>query len=417
MGNVCIGKGKDEDGLCVMVPKPKMIASDLQHKSSSKIVSSPFEIHQSPPQSSKSPPSLELPLPPKNKLPPIQKTQTFNYPILAFPKVTQNPNITCGDEGSYGCIIDNSDKKYQTIIEKLDIDKIVVHGLHSTRTLYKDNANLQSTINKLANSSFKLFKDSNRDDVNDAFQVEIKAAKKAFKLLGTKSTFIEDLGVEIKLNTPIQITSQEGVFSHYELYIIPQTFCAEKDLLSNLLIGNDIDIEKMYKDISKALKILHNNGYVHRDIKLENIVKCGDEYKLIDFGFTIEHQNGDPNNMSGTVGYIHPSLGTNDKVYITDNAISWFERNYRAHPFINTRPHPDILWYKSDEYALACVIYVLCIEQEGHDVSENPFDSNFPYYQILNELCNPSKCFLKTNITKGGNTIFKLYSKYCAQLK
>ena len=244
MGNVCIGKdkGKEEDGLCVMVPKPKMIASDLQHKSSSKIVSSPLE-NSPPPPDLKSPP-LELPLPPKTKLPPIQKTPSFNYPILALPKVTQNPNLTCGDEGSYGCIIDNSDKKYQTIIEKLDIKIIVVHGLHSTRTLYKNNANMQSTINKLAISSFKLFKDSNKDDVNDAFQDEIEAAKNAFKLLGTKSTFIEDLGVEITLNTPITITSEEGVNTHSKLYIIPQTFCAEKDLFSNLLNDNYINIEK-----------------------------------------------------------------------------------------------------------------------------------------------------------------------------
>ena len=34
----------------------------------------------------------------------------------------------------------------------------------------------------------------------------------------------------------------------------------------------------------EAVLCMHEKGYIHRDLKPEQIVKVGDEYKLIDFG-------------------------------------------------------------------------------------------------------------------------------------
>jgi serine/threonine protein kinase len=45
-----------------------------------------------------------------------------------------------------------------------------------------------------------------------------------------------------------------------------------------------IDIIKFCKDILESLVILNNKGYRHGDIKLDNIVKCGAKFKLIDWG-------------------------------------------------------------------------------------------------------------------------------------
>lgn len=45
-----------------------------------------------------------------------------------------------------------------------------------------------------------------------------------------------------------------------------------------------IDIINFCKDILESLVILNNKGYRHGDIKLDNIVKCGDKFKLIDWG-------------------------------------------------------------------------------------------------------------------------------------
>lgn len=46
----------------------------------------------------------------------------------------------------------------------------------------------------------------------------------------------------------------------------------------------DIDLDKFIVDILSSLVKLENAGYLHNDIKLDNIVRCSERYKLIDWG-------------------------------------------------------------------------------------------------------------------------------------
>jgi hypothetical protein len=46
----------------------------------------------------------------------------------------------------------------------------------------------------------------------------------------------------------------------------------------------DIDLDKFIIDILSSLVKLENGGYLHNDIKLDNIVRCSERYKLIDWG-------------------------------------------------------------------------------------------------------------------------------------
>lgn len=41
---------------------------------------------------------------------------------------------------------------------------------------------------------------------------------------------------------------------------------------------------RILHDIGQGLAFMHANGFLHRDVKPDNIVKVGDVYKLIDFG-------------------------------------------------------------------------------------------------------------------------------------
>ena len=46
------------------------------------------------------------------------------------------------------------------------------------------------------------------------------------------------------------------------------------------------DDRRILHDISQALYFMHSKGFIHRDVKPENIVKVGNVYKLVDFGLT-----------------------------------------------------------------------------------------------------------------------------------
>jgi len=46
-----------------------------------------------------------------------------------------------------------------------------------------------------------------------------------------------------------------------------------------------VNIDKIIKDILESIIILQESKYQHNDIKVKNIVLCGDRYKLIDWGF------------------------------------------------------------------------------------------------------------------------------------
>ena len=44
--------------------------------------------------------------------------------------------------------------------------------------------------------------------------------------------------------------------------------------------------ERLLHDICQALYFMHSNGFIHRDVKPDNIVQVGKVYKLIDFGLS-----------------------------------------------------------------------------------------------------------------------------------
>ena len=69
-------------------------------------------------------------------------------------------------------------------------------------------------------------------------------------------------------------------------------------------------IEILYKMI-KAVKHCHDNGVIHRDIKLENFVRQGDKIKLLDFGWSTEFTKGELfETLAGTLDYLSTELIT-----------------------------------------------------------------------------------------------------------
>ncbi|CAD8118331.1 unnamed protein product [Paramecium sonneborni] len=71
---------------------------------------------------------------------------------------------------------------------------------------------------------------------------------------------------------------------------------------------NEIESISILTKLTNALIAVHNIGYVHRDIKLENVLIEKDNLKLIDFGFTEKIQRDRLQNRQGTAGYIAPEV-------------------------------------------------------------------------------------------------------------
>lgn len=66
------------------------------------------------------------------------------------------------------------------------------------------------------------------------------------------------------------------------------------------------DVLKIIYDISNALRIIHRNGFIHRDIKPDNIMISNGNYKLIDFGLALSISG--PKTKEGFVPYKSPEF-------------------------------------------------------------------------------------------------------------
>lgn len=62
------------------------------------------------------------------------------------------------------------------------------------------------------------------------------------------------------------------------VYVLLQHKC------NDIATYDGYDIEQLVPHIVPVLQILHSSGYVHNDIKYNNVVYCDDRFKLIDYG-------------------------------------------------------------------------------------------------------------------------------------
>jgi len=115
-----------------------------------------------------------------------------------------------------------------------------------------------------------------RTSIEKEFQTELNLHRQILKMFGTKS------------DTFLTIQPVKGFRHHSVIGFVGIPTESKPPLYA--IFGHKcdphykVDMEKFIVEITEALVELESHGYRHNDIKPDNIVRCHDRYKLIDWG-------------------------------------------------------------------------------------------------------------------------------------
>ncbi|PRP89271.1 hypothetical protein PROFUN_02145 [Planoprotostelium fungivorum] len=119
----------------------------------------------------------------------------------------------------------------------------------------------------------------------------------------------KEISIHSKIDHP-HIVKVLDVIESESLTCLVLEYVEGKDLLDTLDDYPDAKAARIITQIASAIKYMHENGFVHRDIKLENIVVSKDgTCKLIDFGMAAEwNEKKALKTPCGSIFYAAPEL-------------------------------------------------------------------------------------------------------------
>lgn len=102
-------------------------------------------------------------------------------------------------------------------------------------------------------------------------------------------------------------------------------------IVTELLKGNELseqvqcqnftesEVRNIFTQLVNAVKFMHTNGIIHRDLKLENIMLANDKsnslnLKIVDFGFACRRDSKDAGILCYTLEYVAPEVLSNKNV-------------------------------------------------------------------------------------------------------
>ena len=174
------------------------------------------------------------------------------------------------------------------------------------------NLNEFNIINKNNIKNIELFSVKNKDnliidksqDINELFNYMHKTKNKIVKIFKTNRCFMKnsylknDFYQELKINKKIlNIYKSKKYLTIYPIgkfksvKLIGSIITLNNDKKIYMIFGNKcenenfkINLNKYIIDILESIIILQKHNLQHDDIKIDNIVKCSNKYKLIDWG-------------------------------------------------------------------------------------------------------------------------------------
>lgn len=184
-------------------------------------------------------------------------------------------------------------------------------------------------------------------DVKHARAVAIKILRPELAASIGEERFLREIRVEAGLQHPnILPLFDSGEVQGLPFFVMP--LVAGGTLRARLAVSRRLDIAeavRIARQVCDALAYAHARGFVHRDVKPENVLLDDGRVLLADFGIaraimqaTQEHVTG-TGTAIGTVAYMSPEQGLTDGVPIDG---------------------------RSDQYSLACVLYEMLVGSPPH---------------------------------------------------
>lgn len=282
----------------------------------------------------------------------------------------QNTIVCDTPGGSYGCFIKDGTQLYNTYGTRL-------------RTVYDQDMQSHNLVNLdfLKGIGFKIF--YSHDLYLQELYILQDLIRKGFTYeeLNLTSVKIEDkdvYGINIPYSNEIPLKIPYLNLSYIDknqgINIIFSNICTT-DLYEVTAIS--INYNRFIQDIVPFIIKLHSKDFIHKDIKPDNILLCGDKYKLIDFGLTCHMTNIQclgTRLVTYKYSLPYPTIITQQEIKDTDRYLtsiineSKFQKVLRTiHNKLKqnmiqlpiTNIYNKITWTRNDWYALAITILEL----------------------------------------------------------
>ena len=162
----------------------------------------------------------------------------------------------------------------------------------------------------------------------------------------------------------VKLIGHRKTKNYFQIYIEYLSKCT----LREFVFCRGFNWETKYtiiQGIVNGLKWIHESGWIHRDIKLENIVFSNSSAfcpKIIDFGYAIKNDRS-IYSFSGTPAYVAPEILK--MAFLEENLIE-IENNLDNEYFQPTvKVNKDLIYTeKYDIFSLAIVMWQIAIERE-----------------------------------------------------
>lgn len=146
---------------------------------------------------------------------------------------------------------------------------------------------------------------------NETVAVKIIQKKSLFQKEKAKQWFCREANALRQLRHNNIVKLLEWMETERNLYLVLELVEGEsmKKYLKRILIIPEYEAQHYMKQLTEALEHMHNQGIVHRDLKLENFVLNKEGSVLIvDFGMSSEVECGDRLLLCGTPLYSAPEI-------------------------------------------------------------------------------------------------------------